>query len=121
MNYTEYVNDHSTELITGLIKWAVAEDQVDIHHDYLNNSEWAALTMHLEEDDQEVTIRLYNDNRYMLHFGYYDTTDDFIEIEQALSEDEQQLLPEALCKLMQHVLDTEEGVCVPGNLLLRKK
>ena len=121
MNYTEYVSENASVLIGDLVKWAVAADQVDIHHDYLDNTEWAALTMHLEEDDQEVTIRLYNDNRFVLHFGYYDDKDDFIELEQNLSDEQLALLPEALPKFMQHVLDKEEGVCIPGSLLLRKK
>lgn len=121
MNYTEFVRTNSTDLITSLVNWAVQADQVDIHHDYHDTAEWAALTMHLYEDDQEVTIRLYSGNRYMLHFGYYDEKDDFIELEQPLSVTELTLLPEALQKLMEHVHAREEGMRVPGSLLLKKK
>ncbi len=121
MNYSEYLRENSTQLVTDLVNHAVTAEQVDIHHDYLDNTEWASLTMHLDEDDQEVTVRLYNDGNYKLHFGYYDKNDDFIELEQDLSDAEKQLLPEALQKLMSHVIEKEEGVCIPGNLLLRKK
>lgn len=107
-------------LIKNFISWAVAEDHLDIHHNYQDQDEWAQLTHHLYDEDKEISIKLHKSNLCELHIGFYDEKDDFHELATPIDIHLLPLIPESLLKLMQHVIDKEEGIRVPGNLLLKK-
>jgi len=120
MTYEDLVKNHSPELIERLVTWVVNEDPVEIHFDFLGNDQWAIVSMHIYEEDQQISIRLHSDDRYDLYFGYYDDDDEFFEIIHTLTEEEKKILPDSLQKLMKSVLDKEEGLRIPGNFLSRK-
>lgn len=120
MSYEELVKNHSAELIEKLVTTVVNMDAAEIHHDYTDDDQWAIISMHIYEEDKEISIRLHPGDRYELYFGYYDEEDEFFEIIKPLSEEEKEILPEALRKLMQSVLAKEEGMRIPGNFLGRK-
>jgi hypothetical protein len=120
MTYEELVKNHSPELIERLVRWVVNEDPVEIHFDFLGNDQWAIISMHIYEEDQEISIRLHSGDKYDLYFGYYDEEDEFYEIIHPLTEEEKKILPDALKKLMRSVLDKEEGMRIPGNFLSKK-
>jgi hypothetical protein len=120
MTFEELVKNHSPELIERLVRWVVNEDPVEIHFDFLGNDQWAIISMHIYEEDQEISIRLHSGDKYDLYFGYYDEEDEFYEIIHPLTEDEIKILPDGLKKLMKSVLDKEEGMRIPGNFLSRK-
>ncbi|MCA6450258.1 MAG: hypothetical protein IM584_14930 [Chitinophagaceae bacterium] len=120
MNYEELVRNHAAEMIERLVTWAVNTDAVDIHFDYQDNDQWAILTMHVYEEDKEISLRLHPKDLYDLYFGYYDEEDEFFEIIHVLTDKEKESIPEALKKLMKHVLDKEEGMRIRGNLLSGK-
>jgi len=120
MSYEELVKNHSPELIERLVTWVVNEDPVEIHFDFLDNDQWAIISMHIYEEDQQISIRLHTADRYDLYFGYYDDEDEFFEIIHTLTEEEKKILPDSLKKLMKSVLDKEEGIRIPGSFLSRK-
>jgi hypothetical protein len=120
MNYEELVKNHAGEMVERLVSWAVNTEAVDIHFDYEDNDQWAILSMHVYEEDKEISLRLHSNSQYDLYFGYYDDEDEFFEIVKPLTEKEQEVIPEALQKLMKHVVDKEEGMRIPGNFLSRK-
>jgi hypothetical protein len=55
----------------------------------------------------------------VLQFGYYDDDDEFIELLQPLAQQEIDLIPKGLQKVMLKVLAGEEGLRLPGNFLSR--
>jgi hypothetical protein len=118
--YEELVKNHSSAMIERLVTDVVGKDTVEIRFDFLDNDQWAIISMHNYEEDQEISIRLHSGDTYDLYFGYYDDEDEFFEIVQLLTEEEKKILPEGLQKLMKSVLDKEEGMRVPSSFLSKK-
>jgi hypothetical protein len=120
MSYEELVKNHSASMIEKLVTSVVNMDPVEIHYDYTDDDQWAIISMHIYEEDKEISIRLHLNDFYDLYFGYYDDNDEFFDIIHPLTEEEKLILPEALRKLMQSVLSKEEGMRIPGSFLSRK-
>ena len=118
--YEELVKNHSSAMIERLVTDVVGKDTVEIRFDFLDNDQWAIISMHNYEEDQEISIRLHSGDKYDLFFGYYDDEDEFFEIVQLLTEEEKKILPEGLQKLMKSVLDKEEGMRIPSSFLSKK-
>ena len=118
--YEELVKNHSSAMIERLVTDVVGKDTVEIRFDFLDNDQWAIISMHNYEEDQEISIRLHSGDKYDLYFGYYDDEDEFFEIVQLLTEEEKKILPEGLQKLMKSVLDKEEGMRIPSSFLSKK-
>jgi hypothetical protein len=118
--YEELVKNHSSAMIERLVTDVVGKDTVEIHFDFLDNDQWAIISMHNYEEDQEISIRLHSGDKYDLYFGYYDDEDEFFEIVQLLTEEEKKILPEGLQKLMKSVLDKEEGMRIPSSFISKK-
>jgi hypothetical protein len=118
--YEELVKNHSSAMIERLVTDVLGKDSVEIRFDFLDNDQWAIISMHNYEEDQEISIRLHSGDTYDLYFGYYDDEDEFFEIVQLLTEEEKKILPEGLQKLMRSVLDKEEGMRVPSSFLSKK-
>jgi hypothetical protein len=118
--YEELVKNHSSAMIERLVTDVVGKDSVEIRFDFLDNDQWAIISMHNYEEDQEISIRLHSGDKYDLYFGYYDDEDEFFEIVQLLTEEEKKILPEGLQKLMKSVLDKEEGMRIPSSFLSKK-
>ena len=119
MKYEELVNNHAAELIERLVTDVVTKDPVEIHFDFEDDDQWAVISMHIYEEDKEISVRLHANNRYELCFGYYDDEDEFFEITKTLTEEEKDGLPKRLQKVMEKVLADEKGMRLPGNFLSR--
>lgn len=117
MTYEELVRDHSRELIEKLVTEVLSKDFVDIRFEFEDDDQWSMISMHIYEEDKEVSLRLHAGDQYDLCLGYYDDKDDFFEIIQLLTPDEKDSLPKKLQKVMEKVLTGEKGVRIPCNLL----
>ena len=121
MTYEELVKNHSAGMIEKLVAFAISKDPVEIRFDFLDEDQWAIISMHIYEEDKEISLRLHLNDFYDLYFGYYDDDDEFFEIIHPLTEEEKKILPEGLKKIMKHVLDQEEGMRVAGDFLAKKQ
>lgn len=119
MNYDELVKNHSGEIIEKLITWVIEQDPFEIQFDFLDNDQWAIITMHQYSEDKEISLRLHLNDHYDLHFGYYDDEDEFFEIVHPLTEEEKEIIPPALKKLMKKVVGDEKGLRISGKFLTR--
>ena len=119
MTFEELVKNHSADMIEKLVTWVVSQDPVEVRFDFLENDQWAIVTMHIYEEDKEISLRLHTNDCYDLYFGYYDDEDEFFEIVQPLIEEEKKIIPEGLKKVMKKVLSDEEGMRLSGNFLSR--
>ena len=119
MKYEELVKNHAAELIEKLVTDVVTKDPVEIRFDFEDDDQWAIISMHIYEEDKEISVRLHANHRYSLYFGYYDDEDEFFEITKTLTEEEKDGLPKRLRKVMEKVLADEKGMRMPGNFLSR--
>jgi hypothetical protein len=117
MTYEELVKNHSDELIEKLVTEVISKDTVDIRFEFEDEDQWSVISMHIYEEDKEISLRLHANDRYDLCFGYYDDKDDFFEIIQPLTPEEKNILPKKLQKVMEKVLTGEQGMRIPCNLL----
>ena len=119
MNYEELVKNHAGDMIERLVTDVVTKNPVEIRFDFEDDDQWAVISMHIYEEDKEISIRLHANSRYELHFGYYDDDDEFLEITKSLTEEEKDIIPKRLQKVMEKVLADEKGMRMPGNFLSR--
>lgn len=119
MNYEELVNNHAAEMIEKLLTEILSKDSIDIRFDYSDDDQWAAVSIHTTEDDNEISLRAHS-GKYNLYFGYYDDEDDFHEITKELTPEEKEGIPKGLRNAMEKVLKDEQGMRLPGNFLSRK-
>ena len=119
MKYEELVKNHVAELIEKLVTDVVTKDTVEIRFDFEDDDQWAIISMHIYEEDKEISVKLHANNRYALYFGYYDDEDEFFEITKTLTEEEKDGLPKRIQKVMEKVLADEKGMRMPGNFLSR--
>ncbi len=115
--YEDLVQNHAPDMIERLITTVTEAGPVEIHHDFEEGDQWAIVSMHIYDEDKEISLRLHLNDVYDLYFGYYDDEDEFFEIIHVLTEEEKKGIPAGLQKLMKRVLDTEEGIRVPANLI----
>ena len=116
MTFEESIKNHSADVIEKLISEIMSKDPVEIHFDFLEEDHWSIITTHQYEEDEQVSLRLHLNDYYDLYFGYYDDEDEFIEIVHPLTEEEKNILPVRLKKIMKKVLDDEQGMRIPNNL-----
>jgi len=119
MTYEELVKNHAGEMIEKLVTDVVSKDTVEIRFEFLDEDQWSVISMHIYEEDKEISLRLHSNDRYELYFGYYDDEDEFFEITQLLGSEEKKIIPKGLQKLMAKVLADERGMRLPGNFLSR--
>jgi hypothetical protein len=117
MTYEELVRDHAGEMIEKLVTDVVSKEAIEVRFEFEDNDQWSIITMHVYEEDKEISLRLHSGDRYELYFGYYDEEDEFFEIIQDLSEEEKKIIPKGLRKVMLKVLADEQGMRLPGNFL----
>ena len=120
MDYRDLVINHTGEMIERLLTEILSKEAVDVRFEFEDNDQWSLVTVHMYENDQEISLRLRSGNSYELYFGYYDDEDEFHEIMKTLSEDETKGIPIALQKVMTKVLSDERGMRVPGNFLMAR-
>ncbi|MDP4265594.1 MAG: hypothetical protein Q8941_23935 [Bacteroidota bacterium] len=116
MTYEELVRDHAGEMIEKLVTDVISKEAVEIRFDFEDNEQWSVICI-FDEEDKEISVRLYVNNQYALYFGYYNDQDEFSEITQKLTTEEIKIIPKALQKLMTKVLTDERGMRIPGHLL----
>src|SRR5436305_11060161 len=119
MTFEELIKNHSADVIEKLITEVLSKDPIEVHFDFLEGDQWSIITTHQYEEDREISLRVHLNDYYDLYFGYYNEEDEFIEIVHPLTEEEKEILPVRLKKLMKKVLEDEEGMRIPGNFLSR--
>jgi hypothetical protein len=119
MTYEELVKNHAGQMIEKLVTHVVTTEPVEVRFNFEDDDQWSIITMHVYEEDKEISIRLHADDLYDLYFGYYDDDDEFLEIVKPLTEEEKKMIPERLRKVMKKVLADEEGMKLPTNFLSR--
>jgi len=119
MKYEELVKTQSTEIIKKLVADVLGKEPVEVHFNFEDDDQWSLITMHIYDEDKEISLRLHHNDLYDLHFGYYDDDDEFFEIVQPLTEEEKKIIPERLKKVMKKVLEDEKGMRLPKDILSR--
>jgi hypothetical protein len=115
--YAEQIKKNPAPLVEKIVTEIVTKEHVDVSFEDEDDNLWAVVKVHDYDEDNEMSLRLLPDNKWMLQFGYYDDKDEFIELVQPLAEKEIDLIPKGLKKVMLKVMSAEEGLRVPGNLL----
>ena len=119
MTFEELIKNHSADVIEKLVTEVLSKDPVEIHFDFLDADQWSIIRSDQYEEDKEISLRLHLNDYYDLYFGYYDDEDEFIELVHPLTEEEKNILPVRLKKVMKKVLDDEQGMRIPNNFLSR--
>jgi hypothetical protein len=119
MTYEELVKKHPGTLVEKIVTEVVTKDIVEVHFEIQDDGQWSVIKVHVYEEDKEMALRLLEAGRWVLQFGYYDDDDEFIELLQPLTQQEIDLIPKGLQKVMLKVLAGEEGLRLPGNFLSR--
>ena len=119
MTYEELVKKHPGTLVEKIVTEVVTKDIVEVHFELQDDGQWSVIKVHVYEEDKEMALRLLEAGRWVLQFGYYDDDDEFIELLQPLTQQEIDLIPKGLQKVMLKVLASEEGLRLPGNFLSR--
>ena len=120
MTYEELVKNHAGEMIEKLVTDVISKDAVEVRFEFEDNDQWSVISMHIYEEDKEISLRVHSNDRYELFFGYYDEDDEFFEIVQPLTDEEKKVIPNGLRKVMAKVLADEQGMRLPGNFLSKK-
>ncbi len=121
MDIAEFVKKNAGEMVEKVITAALSNDFVEVHFNFLDQDQWAVVSIHQYEEDKEIGIRLHPNNIYNLVLGYYDDEDEFFEVSHTLSEEEKDMIPSGLKKVMTKVVQDEQGLRIASNLLLGKK
>ena len=119
MTFEELIKNHSADVIEKLVTEVLSKDPIEVHFDFLDADQWSIIRSDQYEEDKEISLRLHLNDYYDLYFGYYDDDDEFIELVHPLTEEEKNILPVRLKKVMKKVLDDEQGMRIPNNFLSR--
>lgn len=118
MAWKEIVENKPVEMIDKMVATISSEKHFDVRFDDEEDDDnWSMITIHDYDEDEEVSLRLHTDDRYDLHFGYYDSKNDFLEITHPLTIDQSDKIPERIRKLLKKVLFEGKGMRIPGNFL----
>src|SRR5688500_8082496 len=117
MNYEALVNDEAEKLIQKLVSDIRNKKAVDVRFEFVNNDQWSVVSIYMDEQDDELALRLHAGDNYELYVGYYDEEDELREVTKMISDEEKKGIPKGLQKVMGKVLSDEEGLRVPGSLL----
>lgn len=116
--YQEQLKQHTGTLLQKLLKELAESKAFDVHFEDDDES-FAVVKTNDYEEDTETALRLLPKGRWILSLGYYNEKDDFIELMQPLGATEISLIPNGLQKGMLKVLESEEGLRLPGILLFK--
>jgi hypothetical protein len=117
MTYEELLKNHAGGMVEKLVTEVINKEVVEVRFEFEDNEQWSVISMHIYEEDKEISLRLHADDRYELCFGYYDDEDEFFEITKQLTPKEKEIIPKGLQKVMEKVLADEQGMRLPGNFL----
>ena len=117
MNYDELLKNQAGKLIEKLVLEIRNKKAVDVRFEFVDNDQWSVVSIYVDEQDNELALRLHPGDSYELYVGYYDDRDELLEITRTLTEEEKKGIPKGLQKVMGKVLADEDGLRVPGSLL----
>lgn len=117
MTYEELLKNHAGEMIERLVTEVITKDAFEVLFDFEDNEQWSSISMHIYEEDKEIALHVHGADRYELHFGYYDDEDEFFELTHLLTQEQKDLIPNKLQKVMEKVVIDEQGMRLPGNFL----
>ncbi|BAV06564.1 hypothetical protein SAMN05421788_107228 [Filimonas lacunae] len=117
--YEEQLRQSPGTLLQKLLKELADTKAFDVHFEEMEDESGAVVKVNDYEEDTETALRLLLQGRWALSFGYYNEKDDFIELLQPLEQAEISLIPNGLQKGMLKVLESEEGLRLPGILLTK--
>lgn len=116
MKYEHLIENQPGELLGKLLNDLKKQKAIEIHFDFEDDDQWSVVRIHTD-DDNEISLRLHAEDLYELVYGYYDEDDDFVEIKKLLGKDDKSSVPKTLHKAMSKVLEEEEGLRLPSNIL----
>ena len=111
------VKDEPDKLIQKLVSGIKSKKAVDVRFEFVDDDQWSVVSIYMDEQDDELALRLHPGDSYELYVGYYDEEDELREVTKTISEEEKKGIPKGLQKVMGKVLSDEEGLRVPGSLL----
>lgn len=114
--YEEQLKQHPGSILQKLLKELAEAKAFDVHFEEEDES-YAVVKTNDYDEDTETALRLLVKGQWVLCFGYYNEKDDFIELQQPLGQAEISLIPNGLQKGMLKVLESEDGLRLPGMLL----
>jgi hypothetical protein len=109
MDYKKLINNNPGTLVEKLIAGIKEQKAVDVRYEFDRKDQWAVVNVYLDQQDDELALRLYSAGNYELYVGYYDEEDELQELSKTLTDDEKNMIPV--------VVADEDGIRVPGNLL----
>lgn len=115
--YKELIKKQPGSLVEKIVAEVVKKDTVEVYFEDEDDDLRAVVKVHDYDEDNEMSLRLLSDKKWVLQFGYYDDQDEFIELLQPLAQPEIELIPKGLQKVMIKVVSGEEGLRVPGKIL----
>lgn len=119
MDYQKEINNNPNSLLKKLVTGIRAKKAVDVRHEFDRNSHWAVISVYVDDQDNELALRLYSSGNYELYVGYYDDEDELQEISRTLADDEKKEIPQNMKKVMSKVVVDEEGLRVPADILVK--
>lgn len=117
MDYKNLMENDPGRLVNKLITEISGKKAVDVRFEFMDNDQWAIVSIYMDEQDDELALRLHPGGDYELYVGYYDDEDELHEVSKTLTTEEVKDIPKGLHKVMSKVVGDEEGLRVPGSVL----
>lgn len=117
MDYEALINVGTDNLIRKLVGEVQQKKAVDVRFEFADDDQWSVVSVYIDDQDDELALRLHPGDKFELYIGYYDQEDELCELTKTLSEEETKNIPKSLQKVMGKVLTDEEGMRVPGGLM----
>lgn len=116
--HEEQLKKNPGAVLQKFLKELAESKAFDVHFEEGDES-CAIVKVNDYDEDTETGLRLLLQGRWALSLGYYNEKDDFIEVLQPLEQAEISLIPNGLQKGMLKVLESEDGLRLPGMLLTK--
>jgi len=118
MHYEALITNDPGQLVKKLVSELSSKKGVDVRFEFAGNDQWSVVSVYMDEQDNELSLRLHHNGSFELYIGYYDDEDELQELSKALSSEEIQHIPKSLQKVMGKVVADEQGLHVPGSILV---
>lgn len=118
MHYEALLKDDPVQLVKKLLTELSGKKGVDVRFEFVDNDQWAVVSVYMDEEDNELSLRLHHNGHFELYVGYYDEEDELQELSKTLTSEEIQHIPKSLQKVMGKVVADEEGLRVSGSILV---
>jgi hypothetical protein len=117
MEYEKLLNTRPDEVLRRLVTEIQLKKAVDVRFEFTDNDQWSVVNAYVDDQDDELALRLHPGDQFELYIGYYDAEDELHELTKILTEEQKKIVPKSLQKVMTKVLNDEEGLRVPGGLM----